>query len=67
MATSVTLSRIYEELKVIEQNMVTKEEISSALETIEIMANEHTMEQIKRSEEDIKTGRIKEIKSVRDI
>jgi len=47
--------------------MVTKEEMERILETMEIMANPNTMEQIKISEKDIKLGKVKEIKSIKDI
>ncbi len=67
MAETVTMNKIYDELKQIEKKMVTKEEMESILETVEIMSNPDTMEQIRQSEEDIQAGRIKEVKSVRDI
>lgn len=67
MTEAITLDKVYEELKVIAQNMVTKEEFEKILETIEILSNENTIQQIKQSEEDIKSGRIKKIKAVSDI
>jgi serine/threonine protein kinase HipA of HipAB toxin-antitoxin module len=67
MAETVTMDKVYKQLKLIERNMVTKQEMERMLESVEIMSNEDTMEQIKQSEEDIKSGRIKEIKSVSDI
>ncbi len=67
MAQTVTISDVYAELKVIAKKMVTKEELAQALETIEILANPQTIEQIKESEQDIRRGRVREIKSVRDI
>ncbi len=67
MTQTVTLSKVYDEIKRIEKNMVTKEEISKFLDTLEIMTNPKTMEQVRRSEQDIKEGRIKEINSIRDI
>ena len=67
MAESITINTVYEELKLIEQKMVTKEELDRLLETLEIISNPNTMEQIRESEEDIKLGRIKEIKSIKDI
>ena len=47
--------------------MITKEEMERILETIEIVSNENTMEQIRKSEDDIKAGRIREINSADDI
>jgi len=67
MTETITLEKVYKELKTIEASMVTKEEMERILETIAIMSNEHTMEQIRESEADIKAGRIKEIHSVKDI
>ena len=67
MTELITINKIYEELKLIEKNMITKEEMERMLETIEIMFNENTMEQIRQSEDDILAGRIKEVNSVDDI
>lgn len=67
MANGVTIEQVYEELKKIETNMITKEEILMLLETVEIMTNTNTMNQINESEEDIKHNRIKKINSVSDI
>lgn len=67
MEEQVNLSDIYRELKKIERAMVTKSEMEKALETIAILSNEDTMEQIIQSEEDIKSGNIKEINSTDDL
>lgn len=67
MAEAVTIGKVYEEVKAIERNMVTKEDFDRILETIEILSNANTMEQIRASEEDIRHGRVKEIKSSSDI
>ena len=67
MPEAITIERVYDELKLIERNMVTKEEMERIVDTIEILSNPDTMEQIIRGEEDIKNGRVKEVKSVRDI
>nr|MBI4156571.1 hypothetical protein [Candidatus Woesearchaeota archaeon] len=67
MTETITINKIYEELKLIERNMVTKDEMERMLETIEIMSNENTMEQIRQSEKDIKAGRVKEVNSMDDI
>ena len=47
--------------------MITKEEMNRFIETMEILSNEETMEQIRKSEQDIKIGKVKEITSVRDL
>lgn len=67
MTETITINKIYDELKVIERKMVTKEEMEQILETMEILSNPDTMAQIRQSEEDIKSGKVKEIKSARDI
>ena len=67
MEQRTDLETIYNELKEIKKAMITKQEINSLLETISIMANEDTMNQILESEKDIQEGRIKEINSVSDI
>ena len=67
MVETITIDKVYQELKVIEKNMATKEEMEKIIETIEILSNPDTTEQIRRSEEDIKNGRVKEVRSVRDI
>ncbi len=67
MAELVTLNILYKELKLIEQKMATKEELNRMLETLEILSNPSTMEQLRESEKEISLGKFKEIKSVRDI
>ncbi len=49
------------------KNIIKKEEMNKMLETAEILSNPNTIEQIRVSEQNIKTGRIKSVKSVRDI
>lgn len=64
---TISLIDVYRKLKMIEQSMVTKKELESALETVIVLSNEDTMEQIRESEKDIKSGRVKKISSVKDI
>ncbi|MEK6914886.1 MAG: hypothetical protein AABW83_04510 [Nanoarchaeota archaeon] len=64
---SINLIDIYNKLKEIEINMATKEELAKAIETISILSNEETIEQIDSSNNDIKKGRFKIIKSAQDI
>ncbi|VVB91989.1 Uncharacterised protein [uncultured archaeon] len=44
-----------------------KEELESIIETIEIMNDETLMTRIKRSKDDVKAGRVHELKSVDDL
>lgn len=67
MTETITLDKLYKELKEIEKKMLTKTQMEEILTTLEILSNENTMEQIKKSEDDIKLGKIKEIKSINDL
>jgi len=67
MAESISIKKIYEELKRIEKKMITKKEIESLTATLSIMNNTYTIRQIADSMEDIKKGRVKEINSVKDL
>ena len=64
---SINLMDIYKKLKEIERNMATKEELANAMETICILSNEDTMQQIESSEKDIKRRKFKEIGSIEDL
>lgn len=67
MGETITLKQVYGELKRIEKNMATKREVESIRETLEIMNNPKTMQQIAESIEDIREGRVKRISSVKDL
>ena len=67
MTQSISLNQVYEEIKRIESNMVTKKELLSLVDTIEILNNPETMDQISQSTEDIKQGKVKKIGSARDL
>jgi len=67
MEESINLIDVYKKLKEIERNMATKEELSQAMETFCILSNEDTMQQIESSESDIKRGKFKQIRSVKDL
>jgi len=67
MAETVSIKKVYEELKNIEKKMVTKKEIESLTDTIKIISNPETMKQIAESMEDIKHGRVKEVNSAKDL
>jgi len=64
---TVTNQQVLDELKKIESQMATKEDISSLKTTIEIMSNPDTMKQIAESSRDIIEGRTKHIHSVKDM
>ncbi len=67
MEESISLSDIYEKLKKIERTMATKQELTEAFETIAVLSNDDTMNQIESSESDIKRGKFKQIRSVNDM
>ena len=67
MAETITIKQVFDELKKIEKNMVTKEELEAFKDTIEIISNPETMRQIADSEEDIKQGKTKIVHSVSDL
>lgn len=67
MTETVTLQKVFHELREIKEQMVSKEEIERLLETFEILHNPETMRQLKASEEDIKAGRTKRIRNVKDL
>lgn len=64
---TTNISLIQEELRKIQENMVTKQELASAIETIAILSNKKTMSKIIKSEKDIQTGKVREIKSIYEL
>ncbi|MEK6952173.1 MAG: hypothetical protein AABX29_04095 [Nanoarchaeota archaeon] len=62
-----SIEQVYEELKKIERNMITKKEMGLLMDTISITNNPETIKQIFDSLEDIKSSRVKEVSSVRDL
>jgi len=67
MHESVTIQDVYEALKRVEEKMVTREDIEALIDSVEILSNPKTMEALRKSEEDIKAGRVKEVTSVDDL
>ena len=67
MHKSVTIQDVYEALKTVEAKMVTREDLEALVDSVEILSNPKTMEALRKSEEDIKAGRIKAITSVEDM
>ncbi len=67
MEQTINLNNLLVELKKIEEAMVTKQDMGRFMETLAIMSNEDTMQQIAGSEKDIASGRIKEVNSVDDL
>ncbi|VVB92769.1 Uncharacterised protein [uncultured archaeon] len=67
MAGTVTIEDVYHELKVIERKMVTHEDLEALVDSVEILSNPKTMEALRRSDLDIKEGRVKEVSSVEEL
>ena len=67
MTEAISMERVYEELKMIESRMATKEDLKALADTIEILSNPETMKQIAESDRDIKEGKVKEINSADDL
>ncbi len=67
MTESITIEDVYQELKAIERKMVTREDLDALIDSVEILSNPKTMEALRRSDLDIKEGRVKEVSSVEDL
>ena len=67
MHESVTIQDVYEALKQVEAKMVTREDLEALVDSVEILSNPKTMEALRKSEEDIKAGGVKEVTSVDDL
>jgi len=67
MSSGVTIDQVYQEIKKIQADMVKREDLEALVDTVEILSNPATMESIKKSERDIKQGRVKTITSVDDL
>lgn len=55
------------QLRQLRQEMVTRQELDRIIETILILSNEETMRKIRRSQQEIKEGKVSEIQSVDDL
>ena len=67
MTNSITIEDVYQELKRMEEKMVTREDIEALIDSVEILSNPKTMEALRKSDQDIKAGRVREINSVADL
>ena len=63
----VTIQDVYDALKRIEEKMVTREDVEALVDSIEILSNPKTMEALSKSDQDIKAGRVKEVRSVKEL
>ena len=67
MMESITIQDVYKELKMIEENMVTRKDIEALIDSVEILQNPETMRKIHKSDQDIKAGRVKKTSSIKDM
>jgi hypothetical protein len=67
MPESITIEDVYHELLVIERKMVTRDDLDALVDSVEILSNPKTMEALRKSDLDIKEGRIKEVSSVEEM
>ena len=67
MQETTIINKIYNKLKNIEKNMITRKDMDKLVDTLEIMQSPDTMEQLKASNEDKKQGGIKVITSMKDL
>jgi hypothetical protein len=67
MSSGVTIEEVYSEIKKIRAEMVRREDVEALIDTVEILSTPETMQLIRKSEEDIAHGRVKEISSVDDL
>ncbi len=67
MAGSITIEDVYQELKAIERKMVTREDLDALIDSVEIFSNPKTMEALRKSDLDIKEGRVKEVSSLEEL
>ena len=67
MTNSITIEDVYQELKRMEEKMVTREDIEALIDSVEILSNPKTMEALRKSDQDIKAGRVREVNSVADL
>ena len=64
---SGSYKEVYEALKRVEEKMVTREDLEALVDSVEMLSNPKTMDAIRKSDRDIKTGRVKEVTSVEDL
>jgi len=67
MSELVTIQDVYEALKRIEEKMVTRGELEALIDSVEILNNPKTMEALRKSDQDIEAGRVKEVTSVKEL
>jgi antitoxin YefM len=67
MSSGVTIDQVYHEIQKIRADMVKREDLEALVDTVEILSSPETMQAIKKSDRDIRKGRVKTIISVDDL
>jgi hypothetical protein len=67
MSSSITIEEVCKEVKKIRADMVRREDLEGLADTVETLSNPATMQFIRKSDEDIQRGRVKEISFVDDL
>jgi len=67
MSSGITIDQVYQEIKKIREDMVKREDLEALVDSVEILSNPATMQAIKKSDQDIRQGRVKTITSVDDL
>ena len=67
MSSGVTIDQVYQEIRKIREDVVKREDLEALVDTVEILSNPAAMRAIKKSDQDIRQGRIKTITSVDDL
>ena len=67
MSSGVTIDQVYQEIKKIRADMVKREDLEALVDTVEILSKPEKVQAIKKSERDIKQGKVKAISSIDDL
>jgi len=67
MSSGVTIDEVYREIKKIRADMVKREDLEALVDTVQILGNPATIQSIRKSERNIRQGRVKTITSVDDL
>lgn len=64
MSSGVTIDQVYREIKKIRADMVKRKDLEALVDTVGILSNPATMLAIKKSDRDIRQGKVKTITSI---
>jgi antitoxin YefM len=67
MSSGVMIDQVYQEIRKIREDMVKREDLEALVDTVQILSNPATMQAIRKSDQDIRQGRVKTSTSVDDL